>query len=150
MIPHSRFALARFISYFDQQKEDLLELDANGICLYKRDKVTRRFAWEDLEKVEYLHPVGSPTNMLRMFSGNLLGRRETKLILYPKNGKPHFFTLELDVEYRRGEMQQLLKEMYRAGVNLEEFTSGGIRTFLMEKIGENRVLEEIEALRSTE
>lgn len=124
---------------------DVLVFKQGDLELYKGRKRVRHFPYDDLEQVKYTHFRRSRYGMLSMLGGNLFGSREA-IFRFRLEGEWLEVALELDAEYRGGEIRRLLEYLYRKGVPLFEYDQAGLELFLLEPLGRDQRSDKVAEL----
>lgn len=129
MITTVSFALARYGRRLRRQQADLIRFSDEGLALMKGGKALQSFVWEEVDKLGFIGSQQVAPRMFQLFGGSLFQQREGRFILLAGDFEAEYL-LEMDAEFRKGEMLKLFKELYAKGIPLEERSALGGRLYL--------------------
>lgn len=139
------FALAHRHRGLKRSAADVMVFTQDGIELWKGRKEVEKWAFSEIDQIRYAHFRRGGKGMLSMLAGNLFGNREAVFQIRGAE-KMVEVALELDAEYRSGEIRKLFRSMYLLGIPLFEYNQAGLELFLLETIGAEDRSEKIAQL----
>lgn len=143
------FALAAKNRGLRRSFADVILFNPNGIALRKGGEEVRKWAWEEVRVLRYRNFKRQATGMLMALGGGMLGGREASFTIAGPEDKLEV-ALEIDAQYRGGELRSLFKALYLAGAPLKETTSDGLGAFLLAPLRGRSLEECLAGLRAEE
>ncbi|MEM0997572.1 MAG: hypothetical protein AAGN35_10850 [Bacteroidota bacterium] len=138
--------LSRFAPRMQRQRGEVLEWQVDRLLVKTGKAVIAEYPYREVERLRYFH---FPTQFSRTFqflSGNLFQQRAARFQLELGTGTIEFY-LEANLEFRTGDLIALFGELYRTGVNLEEYAATGFRMLLLQRASAAEVAAGISELR---